>query len=95
MCLEKISRETRSRTMAGIKGKGYEARVDGAVPSSIDRDYFAPGFIIPACRADRTSCLRGWVWLHLVHGCFWHGIPCAFYFASQDPDAVLGKIRSR
>ena len=75
---EKISPETRSRMMAGIKGRDTK-------PERQVRSYLhSSGFRFRLFRKDLPGrpdiVLPKWKAVVLVHGCFWHAHPsCAFF----------------
>ncbi|MBV6787613.1 very short patch repair endonuclease [Xanthomonas perforans] len=75
---EKISPETRSRMMSGIKGKNTRPEI--AVRSFLHRNGFRfrlHGSRLPG-RPDVV--LPRWNAVVFVHGCFWHGHSGCHYF---------------
>lgn len=75
---EKISLETRSRMMAGIRGKNTKPEL------TVRRRLHAEGFRFRLFRRDLTGrpdiALPRWKVVIFVHGCFWHGHEGYSYF---------------
>src|SRR5690606_38132668 len=75
---EKISPQTRSRMMSGIRGRDTK-------PELVVRTYLhSKGFRFRLCRKDLPGSpdvvLPKWRVAVLVHGCFWHGHAGCRYF---------------
>lgn len=75
---EKISPETRSRMMAGIRGKDTKPEL------TIRRHLHAEGFRFRLFRRDLPGrpdiVLPRWRVAAFAHGCFWHGHAGCSYF---------------
>ena len=75
---EKISQETRSRMMAGIRGRDTK-------PELLVRSFLhGAGFRFRLCRRDLPGrpdiVLSRWRTVVFAHGCFWHGHAGCRYF---------------
>jgi DNA mismatch endonuclease (patch repair protein) len=75
---EKISQETRSRMMAGIRGRDTK-------PEILVRSFLhGAGFRFRLCRRDLPGrpdiVLPRWRTVVFAHGCFWHGHAGCRYF---------------
>lgn len=75
---EKISQETRSRMMAGIRGRDTK-------PEVLIRSFLhGKGFRFRLCRRDLPGrpdiVLPRWRAVVFAHGCFWHGHEGCQYF---------------
>lgn len=75
---EKISKETRSRMMAGIKGKNTQPEV--AVRSYLHRSGFRFRLHRRGMPGKPDLVLPRWNVAIFVHGCFWHGHAGCRYF---------------
>ena len=75
---EKISRETRSRMMAGIKGK--DTKPELMVRSYLHRMGFRFRLHHPGLQGRPDIVLPRWGVAIFVHGCFWHGHSRCLYF---------------
>ena len=90
---EKISPETRSRMMAGIRGKNTKPEL------TIRRWLHADGFRFRLFRRDLPGrpdmVLPRWNVVVFAHGCFWHGHQGCSYFRlpKTRPEFWEGKIR--
>ncbi|MEF3082714.1 very short patch repair endonuclease [Luteimonas sp. SMYT11W] len=90
---EKISPETRSRMMAGIRGKNTKPEL------TIRRWLHADGFRFRLFRRDLPGrpdiVLPRWNVVVFAHGCFWHGHQGCSYFRlpKTRPEFWESKIR--
>lgn len=88
---EKISRETRSRMMAGIRGR------DTKPEHQVRRHLHAAGYRFRLFRKDLPGrpdvVLPKWRVVVFVHGCFWHGHLGCRYFKLPKTRAEFWKAK--
>lgn len=90
---EKISSETQSRMMAGIRGKNTKPEL------TIRRRLHAEGFRFRLFRRDLPGrpdiALPRWKVVIFVHGCFWHGHEGCSYFRLPKTRSEFWEVKIR